>query len=522
MKNVQLARLISLKLRLIQSGVGIYIGDTGVYAAELSRTVSGVVLSRCGYEPFASETEEAGSAARTTLVSDAIRKCCQKAGIKPTFTFSSLSPKNVVTRYFQTPIISRKDWKEAIHYEGFRFVPFRLDETVFDFYAKENGSKNLTEVVFNVIRIDTLKEHARMVEGANFKLWDTEPPFHSMARALKDQIKKQKGAVLLLHFSADGNVLLCIVKEDIFYVARDFFLPPESPTYLQKFFSELNSSLDYFKGQTETAELSRVILAGDWNLTGWKENLSSYFPEEVKVDIAAFPVGKNVDPARASAFLIPIGLALRSLGIGTSSRDISLLTKGPVAEERLAPRKWSSVVILAVLLIGVLFYFGFFVPRFHYLKGMLETAGLKSNQLSAEFPDFASQSVPMLEKRLSSIETKTKIVATFQASRSFIGEKLSVLSQVTPAPIWFSSLAYEETMSSGGKLSVEKRQLVLSGCIYFREIPEEELKRLNEFTNSLQKNKAFMAGFNSLKCEGVERSAHAGRNLTKFRIVCAT
>ena len=99
MKSVQLWRLISLKLQLIRQGVGVYIGDTGVYIAELSRTLTGVLLSRAEHEPFPREMEEATGAARLELLSETVTKCLRRAGIKPTSVYSSPSPAQVVTRY---------------------------------------------------------------------------------------------------------------------------------------------------------------------------------------------------------------------------------------------------------------------------------------------------------------------------------------------------------------------------------------------------------------------------------------
>src|SRR3989338_7759255 len=129
MKSIQLARIVSLKLQLIRTGVGVYVGDAGVYVAELSRTLSGIVLSRMAFERFPAEMDEASSGRRIALVSETVLKCCKKAGIKPTHACSSPPPASVVTRYFQAPVISKKERKEAIRFEGSRFVPFRLEET---------------------------------------------------------------------------------------------------------------------------------------------------------------------------------------------------------------------------------------------------------------------------------------------------------------------------------------------------------------------------------------------------------
>ncbi len=518
MKNIQLARIISLKLQLVRQGVGVYIGDSGVYIAEVVRTMSGIVLNRMAYEPFPTEMEESSPQKQLLFISETVAKCSKQAGVKPASVFSSPSPAKVVTRYFQTPVISKKEWKEAIRFEGSRFVPYRLDETVFGFYAKELREKKILEVVFSAIRINTLREHVRAAEGGGLKLWDTETPFHAMVRGLRDKIHKKEDPILVLHFSR-GSVALCLAKGDIFYVSRDFFISSEDPKYLEKFFAELNSSIDYFKRQTGDEKLPRILIAGDWDLIGWKQQVETYFHDGTQVEIATFPTKIPADLEKSSAYLIPAGLALRSLGVGTSAHDISLLASGAVAEERIAPRKWTGIVILSILLAGVLFYFGFFIPRSIHLKKALANANARVSALSVQTPELASQSVSVLERRLTDIETKTKIVQAFQTSRSLIGEKLSVLSQTIPAPIWFSSLSYEESMA-GGQLAVDKHKLTIQAYIYFREIPEEELRRINEYVDSLRQSKEFMAGFNELKLEGVERMSTAGRNFTRFRIIC--
>lgn len=520
MKNVELIRLISLKLQLVRQGVGIYVSETGVYAAHVSRTITSVVVTKLAYEPFPSEIEEYAGNKRLELISETVKKCCRTLKIKKTFpVISSLSPANVVTRYFQTPVIDKKDQKEAIRYEGARFVPYRLDETIFGYFAKEVPEKKTMEIVFSAIRIDELRRHVKSVEDGGVRLLDTESPFHALARIVRSQTK-DKTSALIFNFSKSGHIAQVLLKDQVFYVCRDFYISPDDPNLLNRFFAELNSSLEYFKKQTEESALPKIYLAGDWDLDVWKGHLESYFQEGISIEKVKFQAKDNALAEESSAYAIPIGLALRALGSGVQDSDISWLETGAVAEERRAPRKWTGFVTLSLLLAGVAYYFGYFKPEMNQLNNTLTSANQRVDYLTAASPEFALQSVSQLEGRLQSLKAKNQLVQTFQQSRSFLGEKLLILSQTTSSAIWFSNLTYEESLSSGAQLAMGKRQLSLNGFVYYKEIPEEELKHIDEYVAGLKKNQEFMRGFQSLKMDGVERVVNAGRSFTKFKILC--
>lgn len=521
MKNIELARFFALKLQLIRKAIGIYVGESGIYLAEVTKTIGSAVLNRMAYERYPKEFEDAPPEKRLAIISATVSKCSNQAGIKSVNVFSSPSPAKTVTRYFQTPIIPKKEWQEAIRYEGSRFVPFRLDETVFGYYAKESREAKVLEVVFSAIRINTLREHLRAVEGGGLKIFDTEPAFHALMRALRDKHVKKDEAALAIHLSSAGDVGICIAKGDLFYVCRDFFLSVDDPKYLEKFFSELSSSVDYFKKQVKEEIVPKIFIAGDWDLPIWKQQIENFF-HGTNVEIATYTVKNGLELEKSSAFLIPIGLALRNLGIGVSPQDISLLQSGVVAEERIAPRKWTGVVTLVFLLIGVLYYVGFFIPRLKYLQNKLQKTTVQVTTLSAQFPELGNQPLSVLEKRLSDVEAKTHVVEAFQTSKSLLGDKLILLSELTPNSIWFSNLSYDETVGQGGQLAIGARRLNIQAFIYRNEIPEEELKGINEFMDELKKNQPFMKGFNSVTSEGTERATNAGRSFTKFKIACSS
>ncbi|PIQ85477.1 MAG: hypothetical protein COV74_08280 [Candidatus Omnitrophica bacterium CG11_big_fil_rev_8_21_14_0_20_45_26] len=521
MKDIELQRIISLKLKLIRRGIGIHVAENGIYVAEVRRTLTGVELSKAHFEPFPDtihSTEE--GPARQKYVAAAIQKCCAKAGIKGGEVYTSPAASQVVTRYFQVPAVSEKEQEDAIRFEGSRYVPYRLDETVVGYSIKPARDKENLDVVFNAIRIDVLRSHVNAVEAGKIKVFDSEPPFYSLARAIHNQKKRAESKNCILHFAVDGAVSVSMYRGDIFYVCRDFYLSPDDPKHPERFFSEFQSSLDYFNRQLgETGLPEHVYVAGDWNLKMWAQILDKFFNGKVPVEIPEFPMKTGLAVESANTFLVPIGLALRAIGEHLTPYDVSFLGSGVVAEERRAPRKWTGAVILTLLLLGVGYYFGYYMPRMHQLKQTLGKLKFDEENLNIASPQFALESVSALQKRLSDLETKNKIVQAFQESRSLIGDKLITLSQTIPVPIWFSDLQYQQTFSSGNALAITDRQLSMNGYIYYREIPEEELRQINDYADELRKNDSFMKGFAVLKLEGVERTSYLGRNFTKFRII---
>ncbi len=520
MKNIQLQRYILLSLGLIKSGVGIHVEEKCVRIAEVRKSGSGFVISRFAMEMFSEDFDELSPEQQSDAVSSAIQKCLKQFGVKPSQIVSGPSSVKVVTRYFEIPSVGKKELSEAIRFEGSRFVPFRLDETVFSYEANGVSGKSSLGIVFNAIRIDTLKAHVKQIESTGIKLLDCEPPFHALARALEGQFDPN-GSALLVHFSASGDIFLCFLKAKILYVCRDFYVSFSDDNSINKFFMEVESSFEYFKKLTGDLPLSQVFIAGNGDLNLWKERLAQNFDPGLKINIASFPTEKPEQAAESSAYMISAGLAMKAMGIRSPVGEVSLLQSGAVFEERFAPRKWTGAAILAILLISVGFYFGYFIPTANQLKKMLQKAATRATELSYEAPEFATQSASELERKVQDIQTKTQLIESFKRSQSFLSKKFTLLSQTIPAFMWFSGLSYEESIGIGGALGLSSRKLQLSGYIYFREIPEEELRRVNEYAESLQKSPEFMEGFQNFKLEGIERITYQDRRFTKFRITAS-
>ena len=121
---------------------------------------------------------------------------------------------------------------------------------------------------------------------------------------------------------------------------------------------------------------------------------------------------------------------------------------------------------------------------------------------------------------VASIEEKTKLIEAFQKGRSLINEKLLILARTVPQSIWFSGLAFQQGMAQGGQLAIRKRELIFDGYVYYKDIPEEELRQMNEYIDSLKKDTEFMSGFNSIELSGVERASYGAHGFTKFHVVC--
>jgi len=523
MKHIELQRIIFLKLKLIRRGVGVYVAEQGVYVAAIFRTLKGVEVSQAAFEPFPHEMEDVEPAEKKKFMSETVKKCCEKAGIKGGDVYSSPAATHVVTRYFQVPKVSKREREDAIRFEGSRFVPYKLEETVVGYYVEPAQDEHALNVVFNAVRTDVLRDHVNIVEGGHVKVFDTEPPFYSMSRAVRYQEGKTEDSVCLLHFASDGSVSLSIFKNNVFYVCRDFFLSVQDTNHVERFFSEFQASTDYFNRQTnETGNVKKVYLAGDWNLPMWKQNLENFFATtRTEVKIADFPVKDGVSIDQASAFIIPIGLALRAIGEGVAASDVSLLESGKVAEERRASRKWSGVVALVLLLAGVGYYFGYYQLKIGHLQSRITASNHELQNRLLKIPALSDKTLRVLEKQLQDVRTREQIVKTFEANRSLLVEKLSIISQTISNPMWLSNLKFEEIANKGAISSVSQRNLTLDGYIYYREIPEEELRQINEFADSLRGDAVFMKGFNILKLGKIERKLFLNRNFTKFHITCS-
>ena len=119
--------------------VGVDIGSSTVKAVELTRSAAGEVVVRAGVEPMPQESIAKGAIVSSAMVSDAVRRVLEAAGIRGRDVALSLPGSAVVVREISVPRMSPAELAGSIGWEAERHIPFEPRDVNLDYQVVGRG-----------------------------------------------------------------------------------------------------------------------------------------------------------------------------------------------------------------------------------------------------------------------------------------------------------------------------------------------------------------------------------------------
>jgi len=516
----------------LEKGIGIYIGRKEVIAARIGLVKGVPQLREFAIEPIGSDSSTDTQAkskkqpTSKTLLPEviAIERAIRKMGLRHTQGVAAFSPFHVVTRHFTIPAIPRREWSSTVPNEARRFIPFRLDETIMDYHAREEKrgkDGSALSIVVSAVKREMLRSYVSHLRQGNVKVDMVEPTFCSIARAVNVVERFEQGKVYgFVFLDSDGSVNITFFSDDSVKLSRDFLLSEDQVSNQNRFYQELKASID-FVGDEAGAErgVMKVFLAGNGDLPFWLNFLTSIFEGQISFEIVSFPSRKDVPREVLGALIVPIGLALRAHNFKSPTGDFSLLPP----EERETKRERIKRIVGIEFLIIALLFIGL---RLLVLEPYVAHSQKKAReQLSPEAiadPLLSNQPLEELQKTKGLFQERILQLRDPNKSKSSISKILHALASVLPDSMWLDQISYGGK-SRGEGLPEElggRRSLELSGVCY-RGNSEQEVQTINEWVSQvLAQNKMLMSQFKTFSLEDVRRERMGYYDTTRFKVVC--
>lgn len=503
-------------------GIGIYTTHSEVIAVSVVRSVSGFQIKNYVIEPIQLEglPESDGGRSRKskkiTAVSNAIRRALEKIKEPHAYVSAALSPSEAVTRHFIMPTVPKKEEAGAIFFEASRYIPFKLSESVLDYYAKVTH-KNVFAVMVTAIRREVLQAYLEDLRDASARVLMIEPVYCAASRAFQtlQGIGKVKayGLIVLLQ---DGNVNVTLTANGLVYLSRDFILGGNVAEDKGRFFEEVKASLDYFYKLTGGEAIEQIFLAGFGTLAIWVEHLESSFNYKIRFDVAHFPNEKKISPENQNAILVAYGLALRVFNVHSPLGEIKLLPK----EERKSPllnfMLFLGMKCFLILCIFLFVRFAIFQPYFFQLQKQNDAI---LGPLMRENPNFIDMTIPEIEVKKEKMQSRVRQLENFIKQRIPFSVLLSTLGQNLPESIAIDYMNFED--SFGGKSAKgnkNRKRMSLKGACYLGSA-QRESDTINGWVKSLTEKKAMSDYFSEIKLEEIKRDKFKYHDITRFQIV---
>ena len=513
----------------MKKGIGIYIGLKEVIACAVVLKKGLPQISKYAIEPITSKASRLSSnaAASKSLETVAIQRALQKIGERHGKATIAFSPSQLVTRYFEIPLIPEGEQASAVRYEASRYIPFKMEEVVSAFKAQpkksSQGTQKFLSVTYTATKKDVLKFYAEHVLMAGGKVEATEPIFSSLSRVLSlTDNKKEEGGYGLFFIDSNGSVNITLTRQGLVFISHDFLMGNDLNANKAKLYQEVKASFEYIYRVSGVIWQGPIYLAGNSDLDFWKNFLNSAFTSEARFESFPFPKQKLIDSKLLNPLLVPVGLALRNFKKKSPLGDFLLLLPETRDKsfESLKPKVFLEAIIF--ILAFVLIRMFILEPQAIELKKKMIK---EKNTLTEAGEQFTGQSTEQLEKIQTDLKKSTKTLTQFSQEKNLLSQKLKVLAQTKPRTVWFESIQYGEEKSSKNKAKLfsvtpsesTQRRFMISGYCYTGN-SETEVKTINNWAGILNQTQEFMQEMKKLKVIGMKRSNFLGRETTTFQM----
>ncbi len=523
---------------------GVNISSSRIEVAQVKKTLAGYQLlkhaavdieNKDSPEYSLESSDKMSRELYKSRVSNVLRKVFEDNNIEPIGVVVAIPDTEIILRYFSMAYLPPKEWATAVRFEAQKYVPFRTEEVVSDFFvidAKEK--KKELKVVFIAAKKDTLGKYIDIFKDAGINVSAVEIPSLSLLRLFNSLgILSKKGVTAFLSANNKGAVL-SICDNSMLYLTRDFSLSPriqisdvfgieqkvnlEGPSgEYENLLREIQLSFDYQYKHMPALRIEKLILLGKEEFVRWKEDLE----KELKIPVtvanpnSVFKEKTNLDPLMSTA----VGLSLR--GFGRHERKINL----SVSEETVAKGYADSeknlllrVVVLELILgISIMFAVNIAMSRqARIMDNNLNEVKKVRAKFKEGFANLDKQELLKIQKELSK---KNVILNGIINERFYLTDQFSALPRLFPAGVWLEGVQIE--VANDEKRGVKVIKLLMEGKVLAQNQKKSDIALINEFVTSLKSDPIFSSRFNKIELGFMEKAEEKGFLITRFKINCS-
>ncbi len=333
---------------------GLDIGSSSIKAIELRKGKGAWGLTAFAQVALPRDVISEGSIKELGLVSDAIKECVQKAGIKGTAAVISVSGRETIVKRVPLPKVTAWELANAIPLEAEHHIPFAVDEVFLDYQVVGESANSMSVVLVAVKKIKVL-EYIAAVEQAGldalvvdldafaiqnqFELNHPEPADEAVAlidigaTIMKTNVVRGGASVFARDVPFGGHNYTQAIAQRLNIpiekaeaakhgldvgVAWDD-LVPALESVSRELSMEVQRTFDYFASTTDSERIGRIVLSGGCaRLAGIDEFLSSSWGVPVEI---ARPLERVVyDADQFSAVELDEAGPLLAVGVGLGLR----------------------------------------------------------------------------------------------------------------------------------------------------------------------------------------------------------
>jgi len=489
----------------MKENLGIYFGVKGIEIvySEKGRIITFYTITRDKYITQELEDKVPSEVKITTLIKEFIRK----NNITTKEVNVSLSGKDILVRSFELPMLPKDELITASNFEVKKYLPFKLEEMIFDFQFQWQPSLKKVIVLFLGIRRDVLNFYTSLIKGLGLQLITLEYAGFSLLKFHQKLHFSTKGTLVVLNMDTEDEINFIVLENFFPLFNRDIYLQEADKVSLEeKLKSEFRLCLDYYSHRKFPSKpIEKIFVLGESR----QKNLVDLINQETELDVEFIPLSENI--TRSDRYSLGIFKAFATspffqrkvpfnFNLMEALEKNEIISKG-ISLQYLKPSFKTVLLCIFILLLGL--GLGFY-PRLAIKEDLNKIAHTQSKITPNKFinktlEELKSQKI-LYESNL--IEIK-KLVDKY----AFLYPQLNSIAKIIPRGLWLTDLRFSQG---------DKKDLYWYGMAYLKDM-NREINLVNDFVLEVKRQEEFKI-YKNIELVNVERAKVMDKEVTQFVI----
>jgi len=506
------------------NSLGIYFGTNSIGLAEVNnkKLVNSVVLPQASMFSGDFEEKVPTDVKLIAQIKDALRS----NHINADRGAICISGQDLIIRTFEIPRLPNNEMQSAINFEAKKYIPFKLDDLVYNFQVEPDKRSKLNTVLFVGIKKEILEKYFSISRQLNIKIHDIEYSAFSFLRFLKLCGVKDNGVIASLCFDLNNeDEINFMVSENGFpFFSRDILLNSglndldaaavnDQAQKYDKLKNEIRVSQDYYRRKFPDKGINTLYVLSGQDM---REDLRDFFA-------SSGILVKFVDPGKfLGKGVVYSSMLAKSFG-SVLSPDLPLKVKINLFNTRLKAESGKGkddvfafmegvkidfkFIFLSILICAATFGYGIY--RLKPVQEELNTIKSKRPKVdvASKGEDYAFLAArdKKLKKKLNNLDSliKDQLYATYF---------LDIIPRTLPDGVWLTK--FTSTSKEDGRPEV-----IFEGQAYLGD-SDKEFEAVNKFLSNLKGNQFFSKNFKEIVITFVDRMAILDKSVATFSIIC--
>jgi len=506
------------------NSLGIYFGTKDINLVEISgrKILNNIRLPHPKLEMFDLEEKVPTDVKIMALLKDAFRSYRINAS-EATFCISG---QDLVIRTFEIPLLPQSEMRNGVSFEAKKYIPFKLEDLIFDFQVLFNKKNKTNLVLFVGIKKEIFANYVSFAKQLNLKINVLEYSAFSVLRFLKLAGLRDNGVIASICFDSNNEdeSNFTVFENGFSLFSRDFDFVGEPAGFEQavesdpiqkqnKFINEIRISFDHYNRMFPDKVVKNIFVISDKESHPGLKTLFTEFSIPVRFVETQKVLGKAT--SYSSILVKSFAVAL--------FKSASIKIKINLIGSRLKVARAAAAGNLFALFEGVkldlrYIFLGAIVCIAVFGYGLMRTQATQQELVAIKNKRVKISTVPasdsVEELSIISSKYKKKIAAldNLVKNQMYVTPMLSTIPRALPKGVWL------ESFNLGQSKNVPM-ELVLNGGVYLED-GDQEFESVNIFLTNLKKDPVFSKYFKEIAISFIDRKIVEKKNIAVFKIIC--